>query len=282
VSRLTIRITALGSICLSLVFAVTAALFGLVTGFIINLLAIRLAANKPLLGGLGCTRSAHPLRAWQALPVLGYLLQRGRCSQCGRKLSFSYPFTELATGLLFPVLFVLEGWGAPFVFHCAYVAILVLVLVVDLRHRDIYLSVIAVGSLVALAGSFFLPEVGLAGALIGSGVAGGFFLVAYLFARVLFPKIEEPLGLGDVFLALMMGLMRGFPNIVGALVVGPLLAGAAVILLLVLRKRGLGDFIPYGVALCAASIIFVLYPGPFAEALRLPALVTLLSGIIRL
>jgi hypothetical protein len=79
----------------------------------------------------------------------------------------------------------------------------------------------------------------------------------------------------------MMGLMLGFPNIVGALVVGPLLAGAAVILLLVSRKRGLGDFIPYGVALCAASIIFVLYPGPFAEALRLPALVTLLSGIIR-
>jgi leader peptidase (prepilin peptidase) / N-methyltransferase len=267
---------------LSLVFALTAAFFGLVTGFVINVLAIRLAANKPLLGRPGCTRSAHPLNAWQALPVLGYLLQRGRCSQCGRKLSFSYPFTELATGLLFPALFLLEGWGAPFVFHCAYVAILLLVLVVDLRHRDIYLSVIAVGSLVALAGSFYLPEVGLAGALIGAVVAGGFFLVAYLFARVLFPKIEEPLGLGDVFLALMMGLMLGFPNIVGALVVGPLLAGAAVILLLVSRKRGLGDFIPYGVALCAASIIFVLYPGPFAEALRLPALVSLLSGIIRL
>lgn len=266
---------------MSLVFAVTVSLVGLVTGFLVNVVAIRLAANKPMLGWLGCTRSVHPLMSWQALPVLGYVLQRGRCSTCGRKLSFSYPFTELTTGLLFPALFLLEGWGAPFVFHSAYVAILMLVLVVDLRHRDIYLSVIGAGSLVALAGSFFLPEVGLAGALIGAGVAGGFFFLAYLFARVLFPKIEEPFGLGDIFLALMMGLMLGFPNIVGALVVGPLLAGAAVILLLVSRRRGLGDFIPYGVALCAASIIFVLYPGPFAEALRLPALASLLSGIIR-
>jgi leader peptidase (prepilin peptidase)/N-methyltransferase len=266
---------------LSFVFGTVVFLLGLGVGFVINVLAIRLAANRPLFGRLLCTQSSHPLEAKQVVPVLGYLMQRGRCSTCGRRIPPSYPLTELLTGALFLGLFLFEGWSVSFFFHAVYVAFLVLVLIIDWKHRDIYLSVIALGSAVALAGSFFLPGVGIAGALIAAAVAGGFFLVAYLVARLLFPKIEEPLGLGDVYLALMMGLMLGFPNIVGALLIGPLLAGAAVIILLVSRKHSLGDFIPYGVALCAASILFLIYPKPFADALRLPVLVSMLSDLIR-
>jgi leader peptidase (prepilin peptidase) / N-methyltransferase len=116
-------------------------------------------------------------------------------------------------------------------------------------------------------------------ALVGAVVAGGFFFLAYILARIIFPNIEEPLGTGDILLALMMGLMLGFPNIVGALLVGPLLAGAAAILLLLMRRSKMGDFMPYGVALCAATILFLVYPSPFADALHLPALTIVLSGM---
>jgi leader peptidase (prepilin peptidase) / N-methyltransferase len=133
---------------------------------------------------------------------------------------------------------------------------------------------------VAFAGSFFLPGVGPGYALIGAIVAGGFFLLAYLTARLIFRHIEEPLGMGDVFLALMMGLMLGFPTIVGALVVGPLIAGAVAILLLVTRRTSMGDFMPYGVSLCVAAIIFLLNPGPLANALHLSTLIDVLSGLL--
>ncbi len=258
--------------------AVLALCAGLVAGLLVNIVATRLAANKPLLGRLHCTRSAHPLTPRQVMPVAGYLLQRGQCSTCGRGLSLSYPATELAAGLLFLALFLFEGWGVGFLFHAVYVTILVLVLVLDWKHRDIYLSVMAVGWAIALLGSLFLPGVGLVNALIGAGVAGGFFAVAYGLAKLIFPRIEEPLGAGDVLLALLMGLMLGFPNVVGALLIGPLLAGAASILLLVSHRSGFGDFMPYGVALCAASILFLVYPAPFVDALRLPALMSVLSG----
>ena len=76
-------------------------------------------------------------------------------------------------------------------------------------------------------------QLGLDRVAIAAAVAGGFFLLAYILAKLIFPRIQEPLGAGDVFLALMMGLMLGFPNIVGALLIGPLIAGAAAILLLV-------------------------------------------------
>jgi leader peptidase (prepilin peptidase)/N-methyltransferase len=263
----------------SLFYTVVAFVLGLAVGFAVNVVATRLAASRPLFGALHCTRSAHLLTTRQALPLLGYIGQRGTCSTCGKRLSASYPAVELLTGALFGALAWLEGWGVSFVFHAAYVTVLLLVLVLDWKHRDIYFSVIIAGSVVALIGSLLLPEVNLASALIGAAAAGSFFLIAYLLAKVLFPRIDEPLGAGDVLLALMMGLMLGFPNVVGALLIGPLLAGAAAILLLVSRRGGMKDFIPYGVALCAAAILFLVYPAPFVEALNLQALLRVMSNL---
>jgi prepilin signal peptidase PulO-like enzyme (type II secretory pathway) len=254
-------------------------LAGLLAGFVINVVATRLAANRPLVGPLHCTRSPHPLTAAQALPVLGYALQRGRCATCGRTISVSYPVVELSMGLIWAALCLVEGFGAASAFHALYAAILMLVLVNDWKHRDIYVSVIAAGSVVAVVGSLLVPGASPGGALIGAAVAGAFFALAYVLAKLIFPRIEEPLGFGDILLALLMGLMLGWPNVVGALLIGPLMAGAATVILLVSRRRKLGDFIPYGVALCAASILFLIYPGPLAEALNLTALPVVFSGI---
>jgi leader peptidase (prepilin peptidase)/N-methyltransferase len=265
---------------LIVVYSVAVFLAGLIAGFFINVVATRLAADRPFLGPLRCTRAAHSITLLQALPVIGYLRQAGRCSTCGKRLSISYPLLEAATGLLFVVEFLVDGWGLAYLFHALYIVFLMLVLIVDWKHRDIYLTVIAAGSVIALGGSLLLPSVSILGAVIAAAVSGGFFAVAYILARLIFPKIEEPLGAGDILLALMMGLMLGFPNIVGALLVGPLIAGAAAILLLVSRRSKFGDFMPYGVALCASAILFIIYPTPFAEALHLPALAQALSGML--
>jgi prepilin signal peptidase PulO-like enzyme (type II secretory pathway) len=211
--------------------------------------------------------------------VVGYIRQGGKCTTCGKSLSVSYPLVEGGLAVIFAVLFLLEGWSLTLLFHAFYAAVLVLVLVIDWKHREIYLSVIAVGVLVSLLGSLVLPGMSVLNALAGAAVAGAFFMLAYLLAKILFPKVEEPLGLGDVYLALMMGTMLGFPNVVGALLIGPLLAGAAVLLLLISRQRKMGDLIPYGVALCIAALLFLVYPGPFAEALRLPALKAFILGL---
>lgn len=254
-------------------------LLGLMAGFVANVVATRLAAGRPFLGPFYCTRSHHPLSLSQIVPIAGYLLQQGRCRGCGAALSLAYPATELITAALFLAFYLVDDFGLRFLLHAAYTLFLLIVLVVDWKHKEIYFSIIVIGSLIAIAGSFLLPEVGFVSALIGAAVAGGFFLLAYGLAKLIFPRIEEPLGAGDVLLALMMGLMLGFPNIVGALLIGPLLAGAAALILLVTRRSKLGDFIPYGVALCAATILLLLYPAPFVEALNLSALQQVVSGI---
>jgi prepilin signal peptidase PulO-like enzyme (type II secretory pathway) len=264
---------------LIVVFSVVLFLVGLLAGFVVNAVATRLASERPILGPLRCTRAPHSITLAQALPVAGYIMQGGRCSTCGKRLGLSYPLVEAATALLFAGLFLVEGWGLPYIFHALYIVFLMLVLVVDWKHRDIYLTVIAAGSVIALIGSLLMPGATIWDSVIAAGVAGGFFLLAYLLAKLIFPRIEEPLGAGDILLALMMGLMLGFPNIVGALLIGPLIAGGAAVLLLVSRRSKMGDFMPYGVALCAAAILFIVYPAPFADALHLPALVNAVSGL---
>lgn len=264
---------------MTLILAFVVFLAGALAGFAINVVATRLAANRPLFGPLHCTRSPHAITAAQAAPVFGYALQRGRCSTCGGRISMSYPLVELAMGAIWAALFAVEGMGVTFAFHALYAWFLMLVLVNDWKHRDIYVTVIAAGSVVAIAGSLLVPGASLAGSLIGAGVAGAFFALAYLLAKLIFRRVEEPLGFGDILLALLMGLILGWPNVVGALLVGPLLAGAATVVLLVSRRRKLGDFIPYGVALCVAAILFLIYPGPLVEALNLSALPVVFSGI---
>ena len=98
-------------------------LVGVLVGFAINVVSTRLARGKPLLGELGCTRLSHKLTLAQAMPVLGYALQGGKCSTCGSRLSIAYPATELGVGLIFAALFLIDGWSAQILFHAAYVAV---------------------------------------------------------------------------------------------------------------------------------------------------------------
>src|SRR5690348_12208969 len=93
---------------------------GLAAGFLVNVVATRLATNRPLLGGLRCTRSNHPLALRQYFPVVGFVAQRGRCSTCGKPLSVAYPMVEGATALLVLACFVLEGFAVSFWFHSLY------------------------------------------------------------------------------------------------------------------------------------------------------------------
>lgn len=264
---------------MQLVYSLLIVLLGLLVGFLVNAVSTRLAAHRPMFGALHCTRSPHGLSLVQALPIVGYALQGGKCSTCSKKISISYPLVEAATALLFLLLFLFEGFGVSFLFHMAYVALLMLVLVLDWKHRDIYFMVIAAGCVIALAGSLLIQGVDIWAELLGAAVAGAFFLLAYIAAKLIFPRIEEPLGAGDVLLALMMGLMLGWPNIVGALLIGPLIAGAVAIILLVSRRNKIGDFMPYGVSLCVAAILLLIYPQPFAEALHLSNLSYLVSTL---
>lgn len=164
---------------------------------------------------------------------------------------------ELITPLLFALLPLLVSDTADLVFGALYIAILILVIVIDIEHRLILHVVTIPSTVLAIVGSYFIssnaPLYAVAGAAFGFVV---FFAFYWLGQRLFGPGA---LGFGDVTLAMTMGAMVGFPYIVFALVIGILLGGLITFLLILSGRLSLRSSVAYGPFLALAGIITVVW-----------------------
>jgi leader peptidase (prepilin peptidase)/N-methyltransferase len=164
---------------------------------------------------------------------------------------------ELLTPLLFALLPLLVSETADLFFGALYIAILILVIVIDIEHRLILHVVTIPSTVLAIVGSYFIssnaPLMAVAGAVFGFVV----FFAFYWFGQRLFGP--GALGFGDVTLAMTMGAMLGFPYIVFALIIGILLGGLITFLLILSGRLSLRSSVAYGPFLALAGIITVVW-----------------------
>ena len=235
-------------------------LFGLMVGSFLNVCIWRIPAEEQVVKGRSHCRSCGKSIAWyDNIPLVSWALLGGRCRQCKARISWSYPFVELATGLLFAALIVRFGWTQAALVYAVLGAALILVSMIDLREMILPDEVTLPGFGLGLATSLLLPELhgaatrwgglrsGLAGALAGAGVL---WLVGVI-GGWLFKK--EAMGFGDVKLMAMVGAVIGpWKALLVNLILAPLL-GAAVGLALKLRDGR--EIIPFGPFLAAGTLI---------------------------
>jgi leader peptidase (prepilin peptidase)/N-methyltransferase len=231
-----------------------AAPFGLVIGSFLNVVAYRLPRGESLVTPAShCTTCCEPVKPWDNVPVLSWLLLRGRCRGCGERISAHYPLVELMTGLVFAVIALVNGLDTDLVYELPFAAMLVAVSVIDLEHRivpnKILLPMAVVGvAAIAAVDLEFLPE---------SLIAGASAFAFMLAIALVHPK---GMGMGDVKLAGVMGLFLGL-SVVPALLLG-FLSGSLVGVAIMMRHGAAGR--KRGV--------------PFAPFLALGGLVALLAG----
>ncbi len=207
---------------------------------------------------LRCTRSGEPLGWGDSVPLLGWLGQRGRCRHCGKRLPLSFPIIELGTGLALAAAWIDYGLGPLFFIYSIFTLVLIVTLTIDWQHHDLYTIVLLAGAALALLGALFSPEVGLSSALLGGAVGGGTLLFFYFIARLVYGGESEALAFGDVELAVMLGLMLGYPTILGPLLLGPLIAGLIGLMLVLVRAKRMHDYVPVGASFCFAAICALL------------------------
>ncbi len=250
-------------------------LFGLAVGSFLNVVAHRLPKGRSIVRPRSsCPRCGNRIAWYDNVPLLSYLLLRGRCRSCGARISFAYPAGELAVGLLFALAWLKHGPTLQLVPDFLLLSGLVLTVQTDLRSW-IVLDEVSVGGAVAGFGLSFLP--GGVGPL-GSAIAavGAFLLflgiraasLAVLRRRPDYVKVPEGqdddeswsggLGWGDIKLAGMIGAFLGVVPTLVALFVGFLsgaLVGGGLILL---RGRNRRMPVPFGpfLALGAAAALF--------------------------
>jgi len=243
---------------------VVAVVYGLIIGSFLNAWAYRLANGEKITAGRShCPRCGAQIRAYDNVPLLSWLLLRGRCRDCGAPISWRYPLGEALTAALFAAVAVMDGLSWLLVPHLIFVSALVLVSQVDLEKKIIpdvvILPVAALGlPLMILLG----PAPWWQWPVAGLGAAGFLFLISEVYFRI---RHVEGMGFGDVKLALCMGVYLG-PAVVPALFLG-FLSGAVVGVILIGGRRGNAKTaIPFGPFLAAGAILALFFGGALIDA----------------
>jgi leader peptidase (prepilin peptidase) / N-methyltransferase len=227
-----------------------AALAGLLVGSFLNVVAWRLPRGESLVSpGSACPACRTPIKPYDNVPVVSWLLLRGRCRHCREAISGRYPLVEAATAALYAAVVIGRHGALDVSLGLLLVTALVPITLVDLDLRLIPNAITLPASVAAIVAAAIIDVGYVPEQLIAGGAAGGFFLLA----AVLYPR---GMGMGDVKLAGMLGLYLGravAPAVLVALVAGVLVGG-----LIIARKgaaEGRKTAVPFGPFLALGAVV---------------------------
>jgi len=236
----------------TLPFTLGLAVAGLLVGSFLNVCIYRVPRHESIAWPASrCTECGRHLVWYENVPVLSWLLLRGRCRTCGAAISPMYPLVELTTAVVFAAGAMLYGpsWllAVRLVFGCG----LVVLFAIDLRHRILPDAITLPGIAVGFVASCFLPP-GWLSSLIGLVAGGGILLaIAEAYYRV---RDQQGLGMGDVKMLAMVGAFLGWPLMLLTLVFASF-AGSIVGVTLIASGRGnLQAALPFGTFLAVGAI----------------------------
>jgi leader peptidase (prepilin peptidase)/N-methyltransferase len=231
---------------------------GLALGSFLNVVAARVPLKRSLVRpGSACMSCSAPIAWYDNIPLVSYIVLRGKCRSCGTRIGWIYPAVELASALLVAACVLAFGLTLEAAIAAFFCCVLVAISAVDLEHRIVPDRIVLPATLVVLTAQMFRdPSLEWPLAALGASL--------FLFLAVL--AYPAGMGMGDVKLALLMGAALG-KLVTVALMVGMLAALVPGIYLLArhgqaARKMG----IPFAPFLAIGSIVALFVGGPLLDA----------------
>jgi leader peptidase (prepilin peptidase) / N-methyltransferase len=260
-------------------------LFGLVVGSFLNVCILRIPADKSIvLPASSCTKCGKAIAPYDNIPVLSWLILRGKCRNCKTKISPMYPAVELLTGLLFVACYFAFGLTVDALKWATFSALLVVLTITDLRERILPDVVNFFGVGVGLLFSFFTkptdgtalwianrlfdfpppqPVLSFADAVLGAAVGSGLlWVVAEGYFRL---RGREGMGLGDVKMMAAVGVFLGLKRTLMTILAGSLLGSVIGILLISLSKKDRNYELPFGTFLGAGALLVLFFGTPVLQ-----------------
>ena len=186
------------------------------------------------------------------IPIFSYLWLHGRCRYCHAPIPIRLPIIEGLTGLLFALLYWKFGLGLGLSISLVYISLLTIVFVIDLENQLVLDKVIYPGIALALAFSFFWPGLGVVSSLAGGAIGMAAMALPFIIYR-------RGMGMGDVKLGALVGLMSGYPLVFVALLLAVITGGLVATLLLVFKIKKRSDPIPFAPFLATAAMVTLLW-----------------------
>jgi leader peptidase (prepilin peptidase)/N-methyltransferase len=243
-------------------------LVGIAIGSFLNICIDRLPLHRSLVYPPShCDACQHPLDLKDLIPVLSYLWLRGRCRYCRVGIPRRVLLVEVVSGVIFFLAFWRFGLSAQFAITAFWGCVFLVIIFIDWEHKLILntitypaavlaIIILAIDSFIPRPGLFpgriFIPELSIFSGLI----SGAILLVFFLLIVLIRPRA---MGMGDAKLVALIGLVSGFPLVIFSMLIGIVIGGLVAIGLLISRKKGRKDIIPYGTFLGIGPIAALLF-----------------------
>ncbi|MFA5027172.1 MAG: prepilin peptidase [Candidatus Methylomirabilota bacterium] len=228
--------------------------FGLLIGSFLNVVIHRLPLDESLVWpGSRCPACRAAIRPWDNIPLLSFLLLRGRCRACGAAISWRYPFVEALTAALFLLTVTTFGPTLQTALLLLFLSGLVAVAFIDLDHQIIPNLVTLPGIPLGILSGLVVAEPPLLDRVIGALAGAGFLYLVLFYGSILYG--QEAMGEGDLNLIALIGAFLGWQAVILTILIG-CLAGSAVGLGLIAAGRlARRQHMPFGPFLAAGAVV---------------------------
>ncbi len=234
-------------------------LLGTVVGSYINSWIWRVHNHQWLWGGRSkCVHCSRTLQWYENVPIVSFLVLKGKCRTCRAPIPFDYVVVELIVPLLFLIVTyvhlasaIINPWH--YFRDIFFTVVLTVIFVYDYKYMEIPSGVVWGGALVAFAINYFTLFLSPWSLVVGLAIGGGFFLVQYLVSH------GRWVGGGDVRLGAMIGVLLGFPGILVGLFCAYMFGMVVAVPLLLTRAKNMHSEIPFGTFLAIGTYIALMW-----------------------
>ncbi len=231
-------------------------ILGACVGSFLNVCIYRISEGKSIIFPKSfCPNCQHPIRFYDNIPIISYLLLRGRCRDCHEKFSYRYPVVELITALLSLLLFWKYGFSFQYLFAFIFTCALIIITFIDLDHQIIPDVITLPGIPLFLIVTFLFTDVSFLDSVLGILIGGGgFYLIAVVYQ---FITKREGIGGGDIKLMAMLGAFLGWKSLLFILLVSSFLGSIVGIAMMVVHGKDLKYAVPFGPFLSVAAVAYM-------------------------
>ncbi len=231
---------------------------GLCIGSFINVCIHRLPNEQSIISPPSfCPKCKNKIKWFHNIPIVSFILLKGKCSYCKSKISLQYPLVEILSGIIFLINYYIFGFSLLFVVYTVFILLLIIATFVDFKYMIIPDEVSIGGLILGFIFSFFRNDITWIQSLIGIILGGGILLLIIKGYFLLTKK--EGMGGGDVKLLAMIGAFLGYKSLLFVIFSASLLGTIIGVPMILFKKDKNNLAIPFGPFLSLGAIIYIYF-----------------------